>query len=469
MKIIIGLPILILTGGFTGFAYAQGLANAAASPTPVSTPAVISDSSGMLDLATAQQEALEHSPAYQKAVNYEKETSWGQVEAFSEGFLPHVSISGKYFMDNQYASENVALSSVPPINYISFDENFPIANLTLDASFDLFDGFRNIHKLDAANNIHESAKLLSDWSSFQLLEQVRLAFYKAQAAKELSDMADENVKTLEDHLRIVDDQMDNGQATRYDVLRVEVQLSEAKSDQISYHDNVVLARERLSQAMGLPKDDRTLSGDMPVLNADSILGGMSKVDFENRPDLKAKDLMAKAAGDQSAAADSFWVPKVSVIGEYQWYNLQDYAFGGSPVNTGTVNDSYFVGAAATWDLLDGGMSWAKSNEAHERANEANDDLNSAQLQAPYDFDFWKRTLVSKVSLYQAKLTDIDKAKESARLATLGFKAGTRTTTDVLDAELEEFRAAAGLVQAQVDALEALINLEISVGKRINHD
>jgi outer membrane protein TolC len=115
------------------------------------------------------------------------------------------------------------------------------------------------------------------------------------------------------------------------------------------------------------------------------------------------------------------------------------------------------------------MSWAKSNEAHERANEANDDLNSAQLQAPYDFDFWKRTLVSKVSLYQAKLTDIDKAKESARLATLGFKAGTRTTTDVLDAELEEFRAAAGLVQAQVDALEALINLEISVGKRINHD
>jgi outer membrane protein TolC len=221
--------------------------------------------------------------------------------------------------------------------------------------------------------------------------------------------------------------------------------------------------------MGLPKDDRTLSGDMPVLNADSILGGMSKVDFENRPDLKAKDLMAKAAGDQSAAADSFWVPKVSVIGEYQWYNLQDYAFGGSPVNTGTVNDSYFVGAAATWDLLDGGMSWAKSNEAHERANEANDDLNSAQLQAPYDFDFWKRTLVSKVSLYQAKLTDIDKAKESARLATLGFKAGTRTTTDVLDAELEEFRAAAGLVQAQVDALEALINLEISVGKRINHE
>jgi outer membrane protein TolC len=454
-------------GGLARFAFAQAMGDAATPIlTPQATPAEAGVSSGQLDLATAQQEAVENSPSYKKAVNFEREKSWGQAEALSEGFLPHIILKGNYFFDNQYPEEQISLGT-PTL--MSFEENFPIANLALDAEYDLFDGFRNIRKLDAANNSHEAASLLSHWASFQLQEQVRLAFYKAQAAKELSDMADENVKTLEDHLRIVDDQMDNGQATKYDVLRVEVQLSEAKSDQISYHDNVILARERLSQAMGLSKDDRTLSGDMPVLNADAILNGMSKVDFENRPDLKAKELQSRAAGDESAAADSFWVPKVSLIGEYQWYNLQDYVFGESPTNTGTINESYFLGASATWDLLDGGISWAKSNEAHERANESKDDLDSAQLQAPYDFDFWKKSLVSKVALYQAKLTDIDKAKESARLATLGFKAGTRTTTDVLDAELEEFRAAAGLVQAQVDALEALINLEITVGKRINHD
>jgi len=455
---------LLLMGGM---AHAQTPSDGALSnPPTVLTPTAAAGTSSSLDLSTAEHEAIQHSPNYQKAVNFEKETSWGQVEAISEGFLPHLSIGGKYFFDNEYPQEQVAFG---PGGFSAFQENFPIANLTLDASFDLFDGFKNIHKLDAANNQHESARLLSDWASFQLQEQVRLAFYKAQAAKLLSDMADENVKTLEDHLRIVDDQMDNGQATKYDVLRVEVQLSEAKSDQISYHDNVVLARERLSQAMGLPKDDRTLSGDMPVLNADSILGNITQVDFENRPDLKAKELLANAAGDNSAASDSFWVPKVSLIGEYQWYNLQDYAIGSTPQNTGTIANSYFLGASASWDLLDGGLSWAKANEAHERANEANDDFNSAKLKAPYDYDFWKRSLVSKVALYQAKLTDIDKAKESARLATLGFKAGTRTTTDVLDAELEEFRAAAGLVQAQVDALEALINLETTVGKRVSHE
>ena len=438
-------------------------------PPAVLTPAVAAGSPGTLDLSTAESEAVQHSPNYQKAVNYEKETSWGQVEAISEGFLPHLSIGGKYFFENQYAQENVSFSPSSPLE--PFLQNFPIASLSLDASFDLFDGLRNIHKLDAANNVHESAKLLSDWASFELQEQVRLAFYKAQAAKELSDMSDQNVKTLEDHQRIVKDQLDNGQATQYDLLRVEVQLSEAKSDQISAHDNVVLAREALGQVMGLTNDERALSGDLPVLNADAILANITQVDFENRPDLKAKELQANAAGDNSAASDSFWVPKVALIGEYEWYDAQNYSLGADPpvFNTGNFNSSYFIGASASWDLLDGGLSWAKSNEAHEKANEAKDDFNGAKLQAPYEFDLWKRRLVSKVSLYQAKLTDIDKAKESARLATLGFKAGTRTTTDVLDAELEEFRAEAGLVQAQVDALEALINLETTVGKRVSHE
>ncbi len=139
------------------------------------------------------------------------------------------------------------------------------------------------------------------------------------------------------------------------------------------------------------------------------------------------------------------------------------------MDTNNFRNAYFVGAAASWDILDGGSSLAKANEAGERANQAKADLEATQLQAPYEFEHWKRKLASSVALYQAKLTDVDKAKESTRLATLGFKAGTRTTTDVLDAELEAFRAEAGVVQAQLNALEALNNLEMAIGKGIEHD
>jgi outer membrane protein TolC len=145
---------------------------------------------------------------------------------------------------------------------------------------------------------------------------------------------------------------------------------------------------------------------------------------------------------------------------------------GAPPKITDTNDyrnSYFVGAAASWDILDGGLSLAKANEAGERAKQAKEAYEAVKLSTPYDFNLWKRRLISSAALYQAKLTDVEKAKESARLATAGFKAGTRTTTDVLDAELEQYRAAAGMVEAQINALEAMFNLELVLGRKVRHE
>lgn len=430
-----------------------------------------------LTLEAAQKEALEHSPVYRKAQDAEKEAGWGQLEALSTGFLPQISIEGQHFFNDELfgsTNNNYTLINVqfqPGTPAISFPGIYPNTTLTLQARYDLFDGFKNVHSLDAANNRHAAARVQADFTLLELGEQVRLKYYTAVGAKLLSDMADQNVKTLEDHLRIVQDQLDNGQATKYDVLRVEVQLSEAKSDQISAHDNVALARESLAQTMGVPQDDRPLIGDLPVLDSDALLKEAAQTDFKDSPQLKAKQLQALVASDQSAASNaSFWVPRVSVFGQYQWYNSPAYLSGNFDYKDYTsFQNDYFVGVDATWNILDGGESLAKANEADERSKQARDDYDAAQLQTPYDFDQWKRKLVSSVALYKARLEDVDKAKESARLATVGFKAGTRTTTDVLDAELEEYRASAGLVQSQLDALEALINLELVTGKRLTHD
>ena len=424
-------------------------------------------SQGSLSLEDAQKEALEHSPLYRKAQDAEKETGWGQMEAISDGLIPHLSVKGDHFFDEKYSDLNVQFGG-PSAPLLQFPGIYPQTSLTLDASFDLFDGFKNIHKLDAANNSHEAARVQADFSLLQLQETVRLKFYESQASQLLSDMADQNVKTLQDHLRIVQDQLDNGQATKYDVLQVQVELSEAQSDQITAHDNLLLARESLAQAMGLKTDDRSLSGQLPGLDENTLLKVVSDADFKDSPELKTKQLQALAAADQSAASHNFWFPKVSVIGEYQWYNSPDYLATGLSNTTDFRND-YFIGASATWDILDGGLSVAKANAADERAKQAKDDYDEAQLQTPYDFDLWKRRLVSSLALYKAKLTNVDTAKENARLATLGFKAGTRTTNDVLTAEFDEYRASAGLVESQLNALEALINLEFVTGKRLTHD
>jgi outer membrane protein TolC len=418
-----------------------------------------------LTLDDAQNQALQQSPDYQKAHALESEMSWHQVQSLGEGFLPQVSISGQHFFAENYSYLNVEFGSPTPIQ---FPEIYPQTSLNLDAKMDIFDGFKNLHQVDASDRSHQAAQILLDWSSFQIQEQVRLKYFQALAAKILLDMANENVKTLEDHLRIVQDRLQNGEATKYDLLRVDVQLSTAKSNQIEASDNVVLTRESLAQVMGLKQDDRPLSGDLPVINTDKIVSQLTAVDFNERPDVKARIMQAESAEDESAAEGSFWVPKVSLIGEYQFYNVPDYLTTGLSNNDDFRTD-YFFGAAATWDIFDGGISLAKAKEAEAKSNQAQDDVKAAQIQAPYDFELWKRKLVSSGAVYQAKLTDVDEAAESVRLATLGFQAGANTTTDVLDAELDKFTASAGLVQAQVGMLEAVINLELAIGKRLNND
>jgi outer membrane protein TolC len=430
-----------------------------------------------LTLQAAEQEALDHSPAYQKAQAVEREKGWARLEYLSEGFLPRLNLSGQHYFNQElfngtsenYTSLEVQFSSLNPP--IQFPGIYPETTLTLSAQLPLFDGFRNVHMLDAANNRHEAAQVLSDQALLQLKEGVRLAFFKAQAAKLLADMADQNVKTFEDHLRIVKDQLANGQATKYDRLRVEVELSEAQSGQLEAHDTLVLARMDLARTMGLPKDDRALLGDLPVLSGDEFLKNLPD-HYEEGPELKAKRLQALGANDEGEAADGSWFPKLSLIGQYQWYNSPAYLADGSGQNYfkfgSDFQKDYFIGASASWDIP-GGRSLAVVNEAKERAKQAEADFDAARLQAPYQFDLWKRRLTSNVALYQAKLADVDKAKESVRLATVGFKAGTKTTTDLLDAELEQYRASAGLVQAQLNAWEALINLELVTGKRWTHD
>jgi outer membrane protein TolC len=418
-----------------------------------------------LTLDDAQNQALQQSPDYQKAHALESEMSWHQVQSLGEGFLPQVSISGQHFFAENYSYLNVEFGSPTPIQ---FPEIYPQTSLNLDAKMDIFDGFKNLHQIDASDRSHQAAQILLDWSSFQIQEQVRLKYFQALAAKILLDMANENVKTLEDHLRIVQDRLQNGEATKYDLLRVDVQLSTAKSNQIEASDDLVLTRESLAQVMGLKQDDRPLSGDLPVINPDQIVSQLTAVDFNERPDVKARIMQAESAEDESAAEGSFWVPKVSLIGEYQFYNVPDYLTTGLSNNDDFRTD-YFFGAAATWDIFDGGISLAKAKEAEAKSNQAQDDVKAAQIQAPYDFDLWKRKLISSGAVYQAKLTDVDEAAESVRLATLGFQAGANTTTDVLDAELDKFTASAGLVQAQVGMLEAVINLELAIGKRLNND
>ena len=284
------------------------------------------------------------------------------------------------------------------------------------------------------------------------------------AAGQLQSVAEQNVKTLEDHLKQVDTQKRGGVATNYDVLRVQVQLNEARADLIDTQDEYSNARKKLTQLLGLDADNRPLTGALPVPDSDRVRALRWDAMPKERPDIEALNLRAESAEKSRQAMATWYVPSVSVMGSYMWYNAQ--FFNVTVQDTGNYLNAYNVGIFLKWNIFDGGVSLAQEKESAYRTIQAEKTAEAAKLQMPFDFEYWKRRYLSNTDHYTSKKFDITRSEESVRIAKEEERAGTRTSTETLDAELDLFRAKAGVVNALVNAAEAKIRLELALGREI---
>ena len=413
-----------------------------------------------LTLSQALDEGLNHSPEIQRARAASDESHWKRYEALGGGFLPKLEVDAHHYLNEQYTTTSLSLGG-PAISFSGF---YPTDVAALEFSLPIFDGLGNIRKLQAASLSEDASKKELDQAEFQLRQDIRLAFYKALAASELQDVANQNVKTLEDHLKQVNVQKRGGVATKYDLLRVEVLLSEARADAIDANDSLAITRKKLAELMGLESDERILKDTLPVPDGSKVKN-LELTDLpKERADIQALILRADAASRMEDARSSWFVPQISLGGEYMYYQQQ---FVDTAVHdTGNWAPAYNFGVFLKWNLFDGGMAYAQSQQATFRHVQAEKSSQLAKLQVPYDFNYWKRRYMSNTDHYASKQLDITRSEESVRLAREEQKAGTRTSTETLDAELDLFRSRAGVVNAQVNAIEAEIHLELALGREI---
>jgi outer membrane protein TolC len=417
--------------------------------------------SAELSVVDAVLEGLRHSPQIQSAEARFEEKDWGRVGALS-GFLPTISVSAQHFFSAKYQYLNTNFGGNPA----QFPMVFPNTSLTLSAMLPLFDGFQNWNRYEAqrlqAQVAHEQLK----WGKLLTSQEIRERFYQALAAQELQSVYRENLKTIQDHWNQVQLLKKGGSATHYDLLRVEVQKSEAESELLQSEDNFVLARQKLTLSMGLSEDDRALFGSLP----EPDLHVLNQFKFEvaqQRADLQAERNSVEAAHSMRRADRSFWFPKVSLGGQYTVYGLLSYNSQSNSVqDPNQYHSAYNLGVFLSWNLFDGLSSVARSQQSFYQEVQAEKQLHQSQIKALYDFEFWRRRFRYSAALFLAKKTEVIKAQESVRLAQVGYQAGVRTNTEILDAELELFKARAGIVHAKLACVEALIHLELTVGQAL---
>ncbi|MDG0816897.1 TolC family protein [Bdellovibrio svalbardensis] len=411
--------------------------------------------SAELSLSDSLKVAEESSPQVRKADAVKDEAKWKKVESFSV-FLPKLNVIGSHLLDEKFMRQQVTIGG-PPTTILLIQ---PYTIWSARADWMFFDFLANYDSYRANSLVADATQKEADWARFQVRQQTKMQFYKALSAVELEKVANQNVKTLQEHLDRAKAFRQSGAGTNFDVLRVEVQLNEAQSEKLNSEDNTILARQNLLNNLGVEDEGQTVTGDLPVPSAKKV-SGLQKPTTIERLDYLATQDRELSAHKAHLAAYKHWLPKFSLFGQADYYN--NISKG---IDDQDYNNAYQVGLAMTWNAFDGFGSSARSAQADARQVQAVETTRQARLKSNYDFDFWKRRYLYSASLYQAKLVDVEKAQESVRLATQSFKAGTRTSSEVLDAELDLFRARAGVVNAQVNAAEALVNLELAIGKEL---
>lgn len=422
---------------------------------PVFCVETVSAETQTLGLRQAIAEAMEKNPQLRQTEAAVMEASWKPLEALS-GNLPQIQFTASHLFDVKFQTLDFSVagqSSVFPLVQPETQANF-------DISWRVFDGFKGINNYRAAKLYSEASQYNLASTKFVLEEEVRYKFFNALGTQALQAVAEQNVVTLKDHLTKTQEILRRGSATKFDLLRVEVQLEEAQSEKLAADDAAAVARKALSVAMGMEQDDaRTLTGELPAPDEKLIEDPFTN-EFSARSDIAAAQRRADAASLQHSASIGSWIPSVTFAAEKTFYNN---------VTTDIYSqyrDAYFFAVNVTWNVFDGGASLSRFKQTAYQAEQAQAALDAIRLSAPEDLETWKRRFYYNVELYRAKRRAVETAQESVRLANLGYGAGTRTSTDVLDAELDLFRAKAGVVRAQLNGIEAAGRLEVALGKKI---
>ena len=409
-----------------------------------------------VNLKTVLNEASAGSPLIEKSQAQYDEVSWKKTEAL-QGFLPTLTGGINYYTLKKYTLTDINLGSGP----VSVPQIVPTTTYSLTATIPLFDGFASTNRYLAGSHLEKSAQLDLDWTRFSLQKNITLQFYKVIAARSLKEVSEQNLKTLTDHLKDAEALKKAGIATSYDVLRVEVQVSEAKAEILNASDNFEIAKNKLGELLGKDTESRDLEGSFPKISNETLQTA-KVLKLSSRADLLALQEKSQSLQNLDSAAGRYWVPKIGAFGQYQYYNNINDHFSDSD----HFRESYLVGLNMTWNLFDGMGSIAKSHQAAAQSIQLQANVKITELKAKQDFEFWKRKLNYFKTIYDSKIIDIEKSSESVRLAQAGRRAGTRTSTDLLDSELDLFRSRASLVNAQIGLVESIINIELSTGLSI---
>jgi outer membrane protein TolC len=327
----------------------------------------------------------------------------------------------------------------------------------------LFTGFRlsSSSKIAEYNSKAASEEYRQDED--QLIFDIKNAYWSLFRANKINDFVNENVLQIEAHLKDAQNLLEQGLLTNNDVLKIQVQLSEAQLRQIDAANGVKLAALNLSNTIQLPvSTDLQVPSDItynvkPTPALDEVLS----LAYDQRPELKAMGYRVQAGESGVKLANSGWWPQLYLGANYNVARPNTRVF---PLED-KYKDTWDVTVNLQFDLWNWGQTSDQSDQAEAQLEQIRDNheiiKNAITLEVTQNYLNINQAK-EKISVAQKSM---GQAEENYRISSEKFKQGLLLSSEMLDAEVALLQARTNYIQSVVDYEIAKARLDRSTAVR----
>ena len=262
------------------------------------------------------------------------------------------------------------------------------------------------------------------------LQTVRLQstvyYFNVLQYRNLIEVYEEEVLTLQEHLRNVNAQFRVGTVAKVDVLESQVELANAQQNLVNIQNQYDIAVAELNNYIGLPADTVIRPQDTLTYNKyDLKLGDCTSYALENRADAAMADYAVKQAESAKRAAKAGWRPSVNAeIGKgITTRNLFSHK----------TSDQWAAGISATWNIFEGGITAAQVNQADAALTRAQEVAAQTREQIQLEVQSYFLQLHAAEKNICTTRASVTLAEENYKIAQVRYAAGVGTNLDVMDA------------------------------------
>lgn len=430
-----------------------------AAESPIAPPQTPQPFGGPLALADAINLALHQSPSILRAEK-DLEASQGIVIQTRAIALPGVALNGSY---GSVQRTDVDVIEAPGFTF-GTPQNWSSQVRIVQS---LYQGGRMLSALRAARLTKQQAVLTYQTAVADTVLAVQLAYYDVLLAAQQIIVQEASVGLLTNELADTTRRFDAGTVPRFNVLRAEVELANARPKLIAARNNFRISKNNLANVLGLNVPRGTFE-DIPLNLSDRLeaepfnseLPRAIDLALEKRTELGVLRNAEALRKEDIVSAKAGYKP---VLQGYVGYDLHNSILSS---NLSTTDYGWIAGVQLNWSLFDGFRTQGRVKEATANYERAGIDLDDKRRGIELEVRTAYSNFIQAREVLESEKKVVEEGEEALRLAHARSEAGTGTQLDVLSAQTALTEARTTQIQALHDYEAARARLQRSIGMNV---